>query len=411
MGILNKFIFDGVDSSDYDVLVSGEGVFNSPERDVEVIEVPGRNGAFILDKGRFKNIEVTYPIKNHEANLADFRSKLAGLRNALSSKVGYKRLEDTFHPDEYRMAQFSGPMEVDPIKYNYATDAIDITFNCKPQRYLKSGETEQTVTSGGTITNPTLFESAPLLTIEGDGHLDINGYGIDIQGNEPIGEVNLSGGANIANENELTITINTDLLETGDDIYVADVNVSFELCAKENEGKTIASYTNRGETGYSSATVSDSLTNGRIYGVISYGRESFKLGTSRDIGKDIVYAFTDSAGASGQDNVTIRYQYDGDKTFTFKITVVQSFTYRGSTPTANGRVGTITGYSNITQGGTTIIDCEIGEAYKYDDGQLIPLNSLVSLEADLPTLQPGTNTVTYDNTITSLKIVPRWWKI
>lgn len=33
-----------------------------------------------------------------------------------------------------------------------------LEFNCKPQRFLNSGDTAQTIsTSGGTITNPTAF--------------------------------------------------------------------------------------------------------------------------------------------------------------------------------------------------------------------------------------------------------------
>ena len=42
-------VFDGVDSRDYGIYITGDAVFNSPERDVEMIEIPGRNGAYALD--------------------------------------------------------------------------------------------------------------------------------------------------------------------------------------------------------------------------------------------------------------------------------------------------------------------------------------------------------------------------
>lgn len=150
MGVINYIEFGGVKSSDYGIYVSGEGTFNAPERDVELIEIPGRNGDFSLDKGRFKNITVTYPAFNYETNLTDFRTRLSDFRNALKSKLGYQRLEDTFHPDEYRMATFVDMIDVNPVMYNTAS-TIELTFNCKPQRFLKSGEEEQTIGGWGEL--------------------------------------------------------------------------------------------------------------------------------------------------------------------------------------------------------------------------------------------------------------------
>lgn len=137
----HKFIFGGADSSTYGIYISGEGVFNAPERAVEMISIPGRNGAIALDQGRFENIEVTYPAFNYEQGMSDFSSNLAGLRSALCSKRGYQRLADTIHPDEFRLGVYRSGLEVTPVKYNTASD-FNITFDCKPQRFLTSGETE-----------------------------------------------------------------------------------------------------------------------------------------------------------------------------------------------------------------------------------------------------------------------------
>ena len=53
--------FDNVSSRTYGVYITGEAVYNAPERDVEMITIPGRSGTFALDNGRFENIEVSYP--------------------------------------------------------------------------------------------------------------------------------------------------------------------------------------------------------------------------------------------------------------------------------------------------------------------------------------------------------------
>ncbi len=42
-------------------------------------------------------------------------------------------------------------------------------FDCKPQRFLVSGENPVVFTENGTIINPTLFESSPILKVTGNG--------------------------------------------------------------------------------------------------------------------------------------------------------------------------------------------------------------------------------------------------
>ena len=101
-----KIIFGGVDSSDYGIYISGEGVYNAPERDVELVNVPGRNGAIALDQGRYNNIKVTYPAMVLEADQEHFRERLSEFRNAILSQKGYQRLEDSYHSDEFRMGVY-----------------------------------------------------------------------------------------------------------------------------------------------------------------------------------------------------------------------------------------------------------------------------------------------------------------
>ncbi len=132
----NNLIFGGVDTADYGVWITGEGTFAAPERDVEVVSVPGRNGDLIVDNGRWKNIKVTYPAFIPNA----FDDLIGPFRSAICKKRGYQRLEDTYHPDEFRMAAFSSGLTPKISGSFNRTGDFDITFNCKPQRFLKSGE-------------------------------------------------------------------------------------------------------------------------------------------------------------------------------------------------------------------------------------------------------------------------------
>ena len=175
----NKIIFGTVDSSTYGIYISGEGVFNAPERIVDMVEVPGRNGALAMDQGRFGNIQVTYPAFNYESSLATFNTKIETFRNALVSKKGYQRLTDSIHTDEFRLGVYHSGLEVNPIMYNTGAK-FDIVFDCKPQRFLTSGESTTTLTSSGTISNPTNFDAQPLLVVTGTGTLTVNGVQIAI---------------------------------------------------------------------------------------------------------------------------------------------------------------------------------------------------------------------------------------
>lgn len=160
MAVFNTFTFDGENSLDYGVYITGEAVYNAPERAVEMVSIPGKNGALALDQGRFENIEVTYPAGTFGVEQAEFAGRMRAMRNMLASRYNYVRLTDSYHPDEYRLGLYKSGLEATPVAMSSAGE-FDITFNCKPQRFLTSGE-EPVDTSelGGEVTTdkiPYLF--------------------------------------------------------------------------------------------------------------------------------------------------------------------------------------------------------------------------------------------------------------
>lgn len=165
----NYFTFDGMDSRDFGVYISGAGTFNAPARRYESFTVPGRNGALTIDEGAFEEATVEYNAfiaSNFKTNMSDFR-------NALLSRAGYVRMTDSYHPDEFYRARFMDGIEVEMLPTLVAGE-MTLTFTRDPRRFLTSGETQATVASGGSITNPTLFDSNPLIRVTGYGTLTIN---------------------------------------------------------------------------------------------------------------------------------------------------------------------------------------------------------------------------------------------
>lgn len=132
--VWKSFYFDGESSAEHGLFITGEAVYNAPRYDYEFVEIQGRNGDLILDNGRFENIRVTYP-----CSLRDV-SKLAEVRTWLYSKRGYLRLSDDYNTNEYRLGCVSEALDINPF-HDSAAD-FTVTFNCKPQRFLVSGDEE-----------------------------------------------------------------------------------------------------------------------------------------------------------------------------------------------------------------------------------------------------------------------------
>lgn len=163
--MMHFLTFAGKSSHDFGVRISGEATYNSPERNFTEETIAGRNGTLIIDDGSFKNIEVTYP----SYIVTDMPQRIRDFANYMGSFKGYQRLEDTYAPDVYRLAQYRGGLEVESSGYMNRQGKFDIVFNCKPQRFLKSGEQPITFNNNGKIFNSTQFESRPHLRVYGTG--------------------------------------------------------------------------------------------------------------------------------------------------------------------------------------------------------------------------------------------------
>lgn len=405
------FIFDGENSRDYGVYITDVEVFGAPKRKVQMISIPGRNGDYALDEGSFENITVKYECALGAGSESDFNDGISGFRNWLASKVGYKTLSDEINTGEFRKAVFLDGMEVPTL--NKKSGTFDVVFDCKPQRFLDSGETPVTLTSGDTITNPTLFESSPLLQVWGYGGVNINGEDINLA-NVYVGKTLIGNGSNSPSYNPGYSVANA-----GDTVTVETakytINVAFSsglTPSGDPYPSTLDTITWSHGTGTAlwnvlgryieiNATPDTCLyqTAGTIYSVTIRG--TFKARDTNSVLKTGVYDFTVTGAV------------DAAGTFTCSHTMTK---VSGDTVFANSSRTTKWGYVYVDStksalGTPTYIDLDIGESYYYSGSDIISANASLTLPAELPTLKVGSNTITFDNTVTQLKIVPRWWKV
>lgn len=394
---LRTFTFAGTSSSAYSMFITEAATYNVPERAVEMLDVPGRNGAYALDLGKFENVEVTYHVVVHKDTNANFQTELSDVRNWLASKVGYQRLTDDYNSGVYRMAIFKGGLETSEAFVNGAE--FDIVFECKPQRWLTSGETAVTVADGGTMDNPTPFEAEPLLAVKGYGTIGFNGFEIEIN-NEVMGDVIVAEADDVYRPTTWTTTIQADLLNTSDTFVV---NAEFVIQHTKTSANQVTDITLGTATGCSAVYNPPHTVN------VVMDSATFTKGTSATATCSIAYSAVTTNTGTKSCTQTCTVAYDGTDTLTF------SMSGTNITNTANKRKtrhGAIYGDSTVSVlGNPTYIDCEIGECYMIKNSDIISLNQYIDLGSDLPTLASGTNTFTYDNTITELKVTPRYWKV
>lgn len=172
---MNELSYKNKRLSEFGTFYDSHQSFGTPERDVEYVEILGRNGDLIIDNDRYKNIEINIPCYINHNFLREYRRLMA----FLMSTKGYNRLELTQEPNHFRMASFNGSINPSPNQF-HRTGQFVLSFLCKPQRWLKSGERKVSIESSETIINPTLFASKPLIRCYGDGSLTINNQTITI---------------------------------------------------------------------------------------------------------------------------------------------------------------------------------------------------------------------------------------
>ena len=175
MGVI---IFNNKSSADCRIQVAHPPGYAYPERDYTITHIPGRNGDIIQDNGCYKNVERTYEVSFDVPN-EDFATYANAVSAWLHSTTGYARLEDSYEPNYYRMATYHESNIFENL-YNQAGTAT-IVFECKPQRFLKTGDNTIAIQNSLTIMNPTGFEAYPLFKVTGtSGVLTVNGNSITI---------------------------------------------------------------------------------------------------------------------------------------------------------------------------------------------------------------------------------------
>ena len=181
--------FGGPYASSFGLRIGSLNVYKGTGNAYETARVPGRMGDILVtdtepivgNELREYNAALymrASSVSDVEKRLAQIRDWLLNTRSGAYTSRGYKTLKDSYEPDFYRLAVFSG--DVVPVRKGAGQNfEITLTFSCDPRRYLANiADTVLAAGSGGsmtaTITPPEawstliVYPAKPLIKFEGN---------------------------------------------------------------------------------------------------------------------------------------------------------------------------------------------------------------------------------------------------
>ena len=375
------FTFGDVNSADYEVYVSSVAYLNTPARDYEYSEVPGRNGDLIIDNRRFKNIDVKYNCYCRDI------SKFDAWKEAVLQQEGYVKLScDVLSSETYRMASLSNAIEVPTFDHKGAS--FSVTFNCKPQRFLYTGdeygETYESRAASiitGTRTN-NLFPDDDTLR-----DLFENYYGYHPSGVE-LYEIDIS---------TLSVDVFTVYRKNSESngfpfaLWDSDSRISL-LYGSSNNSATVIDKSN---------VTADKLLlpSGEYFEITSQGTVLLMPLTGAD-----EFTLTNPTKYNAYPLLRVT---NLDKVLGYPQIIINDAMIQIDVPY-------ISTYYDYTVNATTVyIDCSSMTAYapiNGDENNLGSLGSYVTISGD-PALKPGDNKILLNGGVENFSIMPRWWII
>jgi predicted phage tail component-like protein len=163
------FIYNNKSSEDFNIKIKTINNLSSPQRSIEKILVPGRNGELILDNGSFENFILTVECYlNCPSEDKNIISK--EIKRWLQSDFSYKKLILSDDLEFYYEAYCDTKLDFEYVSSNF--ESFLISFSCKPFK-KKMNDDVITITESIVINNPYLA-SNPLIKVVGSGDVTVS---------------------------------------------------------------------------------------------------------------------------------------------------------------------------------------------------------------------------------------------
>lgn len=141
-----------------------------PTRKMNVVQVAGSSREVVEMEDAWEAYDQPYSLFVGDGTKDSIQEALNNVAVKLY-KTGYQVLLDDYEPDIFRLAYYQGPFDVENRRTRVGR--FDISFRCRPERFLMNGNTPVDVVSGDKLVNPTAFNAKPLIHIVGSGNASL----------------------------------------------------------------------------------------------------------------------------------------------------------------------------------------------------------------------------------------------
>ena len=216
---MSYFIFNGHRSTEFKIGIEQCRSYPTAARSVGRQTIPGRAGELLRETGTYSNVTQSYEIY-FNGKAGGMTAAAAKITQWLMSARGYRRLEDSYEPDCYRMANFAGSLDIENWMNLYGR--VVLQFDCMPQRWLKSGEVPIAITAQGQSLPNQWQPAMPLIQLigTGSGELSVGSSTISITGIDGSltidSETQNAYNGTINKNNTITVSGGFPVLDTGD---------------------------------------------------------------------------------------------------------------------------------------------------------------------------------------------------
>ena len=163
----NGFFYLGENSLEYGLRIENGLSFESPERDLDFVEIKGRDGDLVIDNQRLKMVEKSVPVTMFPVSGKNLSEQASDVSNWLKQSTGYTYIE-FLNDDRYvYFGMIYEKYSMDQFLTRYGRAVLN--FRMMPFKFLKVGLEEEVLTQYGS--NPTTLPSKPKLTVKGHGDI------------------------------------------------------------------------------------------------------------------------------------------------------------------------------------------------------------------------------------------------
>ena len=164
-------IWAGVSTDELGMVVEHYPKVIIPKRKIQVQNVAGRSDDIVISSDAFENYEQSYSVFLDSKYIGGLEAVIPKISDWLLGNPGYHRLEDSYFPDYYRMAYVPNGQNFSSLFNEYGEGTI--SFNCAPEKYLKTGELPIEVPQpsntkpAAVLYNPTAYAASPIIKFNG----------------------------------------------------------------------------------------------------------------------------------------------------------------------------------------------------------------------------------------------------